>query len=84
MTPFDDPHGPGFCPMPRKPALSLSQVIWDDEALSVLRTDDGFNIVRPTTDGRFAVIRVHGFPREVVKVLPTLARAQAYNFAISE
>jgi hypothetical protein len=62
---------------------TLNQIDWNDGALSTLKVDGGWNIVRKTLDGMFAVIVLSGGSRKIVNVLPTLQRARAYNFAIS-
>lgn len=64
-------------------AKTKAEIDWENEALAALRTGDGWSIVRPTLDGRFAVIVVSGKSRRVLKILPTLDRARAYNFAVA-
>ncbi len=63
---------------------SLKDVIdFNNEALSTLRLQEGWSIVRRTLDGQFAVIAINGSRAKIVKVLPTLDRARSYNFAIA-
>lgn len=50
-------------------------------ALSVVRTSNGNQIVRPTTDGRFAVILLDGRRAKIVKTLDSVDSARAYNRA---
>jgi hypothetical protein len=64
-----------------KTIAEMTEVSWEDGALSVVSTGSGHSIVRPTTDGRFAVIAVRGAKNKVVTILPTLDRARAYNRA---
>jgi hypothetical protein len=66
-----------------KTTASLDQINWDGEALSAIRSGQGWTIVRRTFAGDFAVVAVSGLNRRVVKVLPTLDRARAYNNAMS-
>jgi formylmethanofuran dehydrogenase subunit D len=62
----------------------LANVIeMDGEALSVLKANEGWTIVRKTTNGQFAVMAIKGALARIIKVLPTLDRARAYNFAIN-
>jgi len=69
--------------MAKTTEISGVEVDWNNGALSTLRMDEGWTIVRKTRDGQFAVIRVIGLTRRVVKVLPTFDRARAYNFALA-
>lgn len=55
----------------------------EEGALSVVRTPAGTSIVRKTTSGEFAVIRLDGRYAKIIKVLPTLDRARAYNRALA-
>lgn len=62
-------------------------VIWEGAALGAYLFEGGASLVRKTTDGQYAVIVVttgHPGPRyRVLKVLPTEARARAYNAAVN-
>lgn len=59
-------------------------VNWDRECLAALTSGHQTTIVRPTTDRQFAVIALWGRRVRVVKVLPTLSQARAYNAALHE
>jgi hypothetical protein len=64
--------------------ISGHSIDFSDAALSVLQWGDRgtVGIVRPTAAGQFAVIELlGGGRRRVAKVLPTVDRARAYNFA---
>lgn len=62
----------------------LTNVDWDHECLSLLRNPAGqTSIVRKTKDGQFAVLALNGKRVKLLKVLPTLDRARAYNFAVA-
>ncbi|MDE2103990.1 MAG: hypothetical protein KGL39_42530 [Patescibacteria group bacterium] len=55
------------------------------ECLSLVRHGDGWaSVVRPTRDGQFAVLMVAGHRAKLLKMLPTLPRARAYNIAIGK
>jgi hypothetical protein len=63
---------------------TINDIDWNDAAISVLNwgARGTVGIVRPTVSGSFAVIELLGAGRKrIVKVLPTLERARAYNFA---
>ena len=62
---------------------NLNNIDWNTEALGSFKVDGGWNVVRKTFDGQFAVISVDGDKKRIVKVLPTPHRARAYNAAIS-
>lgn len=63
--------------------ITIADIDWRKECLSLLRSHFGSTIVRPTRDGKqFAVIAISGADKKILKVLPTLERARAYNFAI--
>lgn len=61
----------------------MSLVNWNDVAPAAIKLADGWNIVRPMSDGQFAVIALRSGSRKLMKVLPTLERARAYLNAIS-
>jgi hypothetical protein len=66
--------------------INGTTIDFSDAAISLLNWGDRgtVGIVRPTTSGQFAVIELLGGGRKrVAKVLPTVARDRAYNYACS-
>jgi hypothetical protein len=67
-----------------QPIATLTTIDWKNEALSVVLGERGTaTIVRRTQDGQFAVLAIAGIKARIIKILPTLERARAYNFAIA-
>lgn len=63
--------------------FDLSKIDWTDAAVAAWKLADGWVIVRPTTDGRFAVIRLSGPARRVLKVIADQFGARAYCAAVA-
>lgn len=62
--------------------METFQIDWNDTCLGMWKGDGETTIVRRTTDGRFAVIRVSDGEIRTIKVFADLIHARRYNFAI--